>query len=420
MNPYSIVTFQEFASFAAVQAPLLEALFRQRDREFSESDLAALVEEHRNRDLNNGGTSTSTIVRRLKELRIVEDAGTGEVGSAFRYAESLADLHEYFAQTLAPISPESIEGAIVSIRKLVSEIEEARRDFSAGTVESRAREIRQRCAQVLKGIEANYRHIMNEAASIRAESAQLTAQARFVRLERAFRTYIGPLTEVVHARGLLHQVLEEAQRSVEAAEEEGLFNAPEQAAATCRRFETLRSRGVARISDCMDTIRPLIEKYRQQTLAAQGAGLLIDRLLQHGVDSHHFGQLMPIVWVSARDRFRDEQLLACARYILGVNPVDPATIDLGSSVEVELPDYARPGFMVEVLAAVEAEGRIEDFWSFLRTRFPDRSAIHALSAFYTVKSKLPDSAVEFHPETKKYDFHDAQLTAGVVSIAPSR
>jgi hypothetical protein len=302
LNPYSIVTFQEFASFAAVQAPLLEALFRQRDREFSESDLVALVEEHRNRDLNNGGTSTPTIVRRLKELRIVEDAGTGEAGSAFRYAEILADLHEYFSQTLAPISPESIEGAIVSIRKLVSEIEEARRDFSAGTVESRAREIRQRCSQVLKGIEANYRHIMNEAASIRAESAQLTAQARFVRLERAFRTYIGPLTEVVHARGLLHQVLEEAQRSVEAAEEEGLFKAPEQAAATCRRFEALRSRGVARISDCMDTIRPLIEKYRQQTLAAQGAGLLIDRLLQHGVDSHHFGQLIPIVWVSARDR----------------------------------------------------------------------------------------------------------------------
>lgn len=360
-------------------------------------------------------------ISRAKD-EVVDDRGYAElaermkVSAAYRYAEILADLHEYFAQTLAPISPESIEGAIVSLRKLVAEIDAARREFLPGEVESRAREMRQRCAQVLKGIEANYRHIMNEAASIRAESAELTAQARFVRLERAFRTYIGPLTEIVHARGLLHQVLEEAQRTVEAAEEEGLFKVPEQAAATGRRFEVLRSRGVARISDCMDTIRPLIEKYRQQTLAAQGAGLLVDRLLQHGVDMHHFGPLMPVVWISARERFRDEQLVACARHILGIQPVDPANIDLSSSVDVELPDYARPGNMVEVLAAVEQEKRIEDFWEFLRHRFPERSAIHALSAFYTVKSKLPDTAVDFHPATKEYSFHDGQLTAGVVAI----
>jgi hypothetical protein len=399
------------------QAPVLEALFRQRDREFSETDLLVLVEEHRNRDTNNGGTSTPTVVRRLKELRIVEDAGSGEVGSAYRYAEVLADVHEYFAQTLAPISPESIEGAIVSIRKLVTEMEEARRKFSGSTVEGRAREMRQRCSQVLKGIEANYRHIMNEAASIRADSALMTAQTRFVRLERAFTTYIGPLTEIVHARGLLHQVLEEAARAVEAAEEDGLFAVPDQARSTLRRLQSLRDRGVARIRDCMDTIRPLIEKYRQQSLAAKGAGLLVDRLLQYGVESHNFGQLMPVLWVSARERYRDEQLLACARNIMGIVPQDPSQIDLSSSVEVELPDYAAPANLVEVLDAVEQETRIDDLWEFLLLRYPTRSAMHGLAAFYTLKAKLPEAAIQFHPETREYDFHDARLTAGIVSVA---
>ena len=53
---------------------------------------------------------------------------------------------------------------------------------------------------------------------------------------------------------------------------------------------------------------------------------------------------------------------------------------------------------------------------FLLLRYPTRSAMHGLAAFYTVKAKLPEAAIQFHPETKEYDFHDARLKAGIVSV----
>jgi hypothetical protein len=415
LSTYNIVPFKEFAVFAAQQSELLEAFAQQRETELSETDLVAFVERHRNRE-GAGIISTSTVVRKLKELRVIEEMTSGDSGGTYRYSDTIAGLHDYLAQTLDPVSPESIAGAIESLQKLVKEMDQACRDYSATTVDARAREMRQRSTQVLKGVEANYRHILNEAAAIRQDSRGMTATERFIRLERAWTTYIQPLVEIINVRGQIERVLRLAEAAVERAEEDG-YLVQSRSDATLRRFVDLRQRSNSRILDCIQTIRPILEKHRQESLAASGAALIVERLLRNGVENSGIDALTPIQWIVPRDRFTDEQILSCARNVEGIVPEEPPVIDLRASHDIAVPDYGNPAFIVEVIDALKSAGDVPDVWSFIRERFPGRSALHCLAAFYNLQSEVSGSVVDFTGDIKDYEFPECRLTAGIVSVS---
>src|SRR5258706_8052464 len=211
------INAQSFFNFCANDAPLLRAL-ADRGTELSQADALPLIR-------TNHGSSDElpeTTWRRLRELQILVPT---EVGSElFFMADPVARLLRYLYSEANPATPEMIRGYVQSLETTAKRLSQALDQEDVQQVKLSLEEISQTLHRIHADLEETQHAILAEVARYKTERTRVSVREKYRRIVHWMERYVEPMIEIVRVDGTLRATFDEAERLLDRAAEEALFN----------------------------------------------------------------------------------------------------------------------------------------------------------------------------------------------------
>jgi hypothetical protein len=369
------ISLKEFARFAFDYEAVLFTLYQHTEETHSRSDLLRIAADH-------GGveSSASRIVERLIEYRIVEEADLQS--GLYRYSQPLVELHRHLAKQGEPVSAESIEANLGALNHAVADIDLARTAGNGAKARLATDDIRRLCAEILRGVVQNHRHIQREALEIKACEGSVPLRVRYERLQHAWDRYIAPLVRMVESRGEFAGRTQDAERALSAADRDGLLPDTEEVRRTRLLLAATGITATRAVTDCVKTVQPVLSELRADSRVVAGAALGMTAFIRFGADRSGLASLLRYIQVREQERFRDDHACDILAGILDFRPALPEPTPSASEAADEESDPNFVPFMQRVIASLREKGEVDDVITFVRGSHPDAPGHHVLRLYH--------------------------------------
>jgi hypothetical protein len=362
---------QTFFNFCATHVPLLHVL-KEQEGEISEADVRRLI-----RSTAASDELPETTWRRLSELQILVPV---EPGSDFYFmAEQVSRLLAYLFDEANAASPEIISGYISSIDAVDKQLSRAIDSEDILGARLALEEMQQTLRRIQSDLDETHRCILTEVSRYKIER-RVSVRDRFRRIVYWMERYVDPIVEMVRVDGPLRATFDETERLLQRAREHGLFNDLPSLERNFRQLRTIQRYALRVFQQCRRELQPLYESLRRASFIAEGAAIVLERVLREGIDVCGDAFVIPVFTLRWQHVPSDLAIERAVCNVTEYRPEPPPRLNLDS--EEKMPEsYLRRVWLEQLGAAIASELPVTDLLQWLTKRFPEKDTEITLAGF---------------------------------------
>lgn len=399
---------QSFFNFCAGHTSLLRGL-ADHGGEISEAETMRLIRSH------PGPTEElpKTAWRRLQELQILVPTEPGS--EVFFMAEPVARLLTYLYNEANPATPEMIRGYVLSLETTGKRLGRALDQEDVQQVKLALEEISQTLRRIHADLDETQHAILGEVARYKTERSRVSVREKYRRIVHWMERYVEPMIEIVRADGPLRAAFDEAERLLNRAREEALFNDHPGLTRNLRFLRLVASHALRVFTQCRKEIQPLYESLRRSSFIAEGAARALEKLQAEGLLKWGNEYLIEVAALRFQNVPGDSAITRALRRVIDHPPEPPPVLQLASEKE-EPGALTRLMWLDSLPDLVRRDLPVEDLLLWLITKHPSPNPSDVLAGFSRLLFHRDFSAAFADQMPRTYTAQNGEIEATPVML----
>ena len=402
------ITPKRFFDFCASHVPLLHAI-AIKPGDVSEAQVRQMIRTFS----DTTAEQPETTWQRLIELQAIVPVEEGS--SHYVMTQPLLQLINFLYNDAVPTSPEIIQGYIAALESARKRIALGVESGDALSVAMASNEVDHTLRRIQDDLDATHRAVMAEVARYKADRSSVSVRERYLRILGLMDQYVHPLVEIVRVDGLLESTLDEMDRVLHAAREQGVYVELAMVERNRRQIRVLRSRAIHTLNESRKELQPLYEVLRRASAIAHGATLALGRLRQMKLEDWVANYVTPTTNARVEVPPTDEVLRHIIDAVINHPPVPPPVLNTTESGDTP-PDYVRLLWLNELPNILNEELPVKDLTGWLTKSFPEKGTADALLGLSKLLFDAKLDATFKGGPAKTYRTRDGELYASTISI----
>lgn len=367
----------EFFRFCARHTALLRELAEHTEGDLSDSQLFDFVR----RTQNEGDEQPETVVKRLKDLRIVEPAEQGQ--NDYVVAGPLLQLMRYLLYTAKPASSESVQGFVKSLDERCNLLRRAIEAEDVTHVELAIGDINQTLRRIYDAVAETHQSILAAVAEFKTNRVGVSVSQKFRRIVYWMEVYVVPMVHIIRVDGEMEATFAEVERLLRLTSDRTIFNDLGAVERNLRFIRLVRRHAFRVFEQCRKEIQPLYQELARSNNIAEGATIALERLRRDGLDNWGVEPLVPIF--SLRQQYAvSDAAIKCVLERVILQPPEPAPIVNFDEAGEEPTGKQQLCWLDSLPELAAASAPVDDLLGWLIERNPGRATSEVLAGFATL------------------------------------
>jgi hypothetical protein len=367
----------EFFKFCSRHTALLRDLAEQSGGELSETQLIEAVR----RNADESEEQQDTVVKKLKELRVVEPLEQEQ--GFYVVAGPLVQLIRYLLYEATPATPETIRGYVNSLDELCKVLNGAVSIEDVTRVELAVEDINRTLRRIYDDIAATHGAILGAVAEFKTGRRSISVRQKFQRIVYWMEVFVIPMIEIIRVDGVMEATLGEAERLLGLASDRTVFNDLSAVERNLRFIRLVRRHALRVFEECRKEIHPLYQALARSNDIAAGAAFALDQLRRDGLQNWGSDALAPVFSWRQQYAVSDSAIKMVLQQAILREPESPPTVNFHET-EQEPAAMSQRRWLDLLPDQILSDLPMDDLIGWLSNNHPALTTSELLGAFSTL------------------------------------